>query len=51
MIALSLAKAGYYNGNPEQVLEGRIDIVLQLFYFEDFCNKYQITEIELNKEN
>lgn len=50
MIALSVAKAGYYGGDPEQVLNGRVDMVLHSYYFEDFCNKLQYADFELNKD-
>jgi hypothetical protein len=49
MFALSLAKAGYYGGDPEKVLQARVDIVLSLMQYESFRNDYQEVEYFINK--
>jgi hypothetical protein len=49
MFALSLAKAGYYSGDPEKVLQARVDIVLSLMQYESFRNDYQEVEYFINK--
>jgi hypothetical protein len=40
MIALRLAKEGYWGGDPERVLNGRVDLVLEAAEYEVFINKY-----------
>ncbi len=49
MVALRLAKAGYYGGDPGAVLAGRVDHILALIEFERFTIEYQDVEYELNK--
>ena len=39
-IALRLAKAGYYGGDPSKVLKAPIDIVLRTVEYEAFENNY-----------
>lgn len=49
MIALRLAKAGYYGGHPEAVLEGRADMVIAALEYEGFLTDYDNAEYDLNK--
>lgn len=47
---MRLAKAGYYGGNPSEVLSAPLDIVLQLIQYEIFENQLEKAYYELNKE-
>lgn len=49
-IILMLAKAGYFGGNPSTVLNTPIDWVMKCYHYENFVNKYQNAEMELNKK-
>lgn len=35
-MAMRLAKAGYYGGNPEQILKAPVDVVLDMLDYEKF---------------
>lgn len=50
VIAVILAKAGYFNGNPCIVLNAPVDIVLNTYHYEMFTREYERTFYELNKE-
>jgi len=50
IIANTLAKSGYFGGNPETVLNAPVDIVLNAFQYEIFSRDYENAIIELNKE-
>lgn len=50
IIPLILAKSGYFNSNPEVVMNTPIDIVMQTYHYEMFCRQYEETSYELNKE-
>jgi len=47
---LKLAKAGYYGGYPERVLEGRVDLVLAAVVYEGFLQEYEETYILMNRK-
>jgi hypothetical protein len=47
---LKVAKAGYYGGDPEKVLRGRIDHVLAIVEYEQFHIDYEFAHYELNKD-
>ena len=49
-MALKLAKAGYYGGDPERVGKGRVDIVLKAVQYEGFLNEYEETYIIMNRK-
>lgn len=49
-IAIKLAKQGFFQGDPEKVLNARADIVLALVDFEIFDNKFQKLFVEINRE-
>lgn len=49
MVANTLAKAGYFGGNPENVYNARVDIVLDVYHYEQFTRDYESTYYELNK--
>lgn len=48
-MALSLAKAGYCQGDPAKILDLQVDIVLAMIEYESFRNDYQNVEYEINK--
>lgn len=50
LMAVSLAKNGFFNGNPELVLNSPVDIVVHTYNFNNFIQDYEETSIELNKE-
>ena len=50
VIAVTLAKSGYFAGNPDVVLNTPIDIVLHTYHYEMFTRDYETTYYELNKE-
>jgi hypothetical protein len=49
LIALRLAKAGYFCGDPAWVLDARVDHVLAAFEYENFQADYELVSYELNK--
>ena len=49
IIALTLAKEGYFNGNPNIILNSPADLVLQTYQYEMFRRVYEDTYTELNK--
>ena len=48
--ALRLAKAGWFGGDPEKVLEAPGDIVLAILQYETFSAQYERRFIEINRE-
>lgn len=48
-IVCTLAKAGYYSGDPDLIWESAVDRVLTLYDFETFSIDYENADIELNK--
>ena len=46
---MHVARAGYYGGNPQAVLEARCDIVCSLIEYIHFTREYEAVEYELNK--
>jgi hypothetical protein len=51
VIALRLAKAGYWGGDPEKVLSAPADMVISAMQYEMYQQEYERTWVELNKEN
>jgi hypothetical protein len=49
-VALKLAKAGYWNGDPEQVLRAPLDMVLSAAEYEGFCSDYEVAFLEMSKK-
>ncbi len=49
VIALKVAKAGYYGGNPETVMKAKASLVLSVLEYEHFLVDYENAEYELNK--
>jgi hypothetical protein len=49
LLALKTAKCGYFGGDPESVLKGRVDLVLSALDYERYCNDYDNVYYELNK--
>lgn len=50
-IALKLAKEGYGGGDPEKILNMRVDLVLMMWQYEIFQADYEKAYIHINKEN
>lgn len=50
IIALTLAKSGFYGGNPEAVLNSRVDLVVQAYHYEMFLRQLETTFTELNNK-
>ena len=48
-MALRLAKAGYYGGDPGRVKEAPVGDVLNALSYEGFADLYSEVEYELNK--
>lgn len=46
---MKLAKGGMYSGNPENVLNSRVDLVMHSYHFMNFIQDYEDTSVELNK--
>ena len=46
---MQLAKAGFYSGDPEKVLAARVDLVIQAMQYDQFLNKYEIVDYQINK--
>jgi hypothetical protein len=49
-IALRLAKAGWWQGDPGKVLKAPSDEVMAAFQYENFLSEYERMTYELNKE-
>lgn len=49
-MALRLAKAGYYGGDPGRVKMAPVDDVLNALAYESFVGEYEAVEYELNKK-
>lgn len=49
MVALRLAKAGYWNGDPAAVLDARVDLVLEALDYEKFTADFESVYLEMNK--
>ena len=49
-IAMPLAKSGFFNGNPQTILNSPVDIVMQTYHYEMFVKNYEETVNEMNKE-
>jgi hypothetical protein len=51
VIALKLAKLGYYSGDPLNILNARVDMVINIMEYEKFQYDYDLTYMELNKND
>lgn len=49
--AISLAKKGYYGGNPSLILKEDFNVILDILEYENFCSQYETALYELNKNN
>lgn len=49
MLALRLAKGGWWGGDPGKVLAAPVDEVLEAVQYEAFLGDYEQALIELNK--
>lgn len=50
LVALKIAKSGYYNGDPANVLNAQVDHVLSVLEYEAFNTDFEKVYIEMNKE-
>lgn len=50
-IILMLAKARWWNGSPSAILSAPIDWVMRAYNYENFINKYQNAEMEINRKS
>lgn len=48
-MALRLAKAGYYGGDPGKVLAAPVDLVLGALHYERFLDEYQEAALNLSR--
>jgi len=48
-LGIKIAKLGYFNGNPELVLQAPCDVVIQILKFEAMENKYNECYRSLNE--
>jgi hypothetical protein len=49
LVALRLAKAGYYGGDPGRVKSAPVGDVLNALAYEGFIGEYEAVEYEMNK--
>ena len=49
VVALRVAKAGYYGGDLEKILKAEADLVLKALHYSNFCTEYEEEYMELNK--
>jgi hypothetical protein len=49
VLALRLAKGGWWGGDPEKVMEAPVDAVLEAAAYESFQAEYESELIRLNK--
>ena len=49
LIALVLAKSGYYGGNVDNVFNSPVDNVFETYHYEMFLRDYERVFAELNK--
>lgn len=47
---MTLAKSGYFSGNPQLILNSSVDIVMHTYHYEIFSRNYEETVNEMNKE-
>jgi predicted nucleic acid-binding Zn-ribbon protein len=50
VVALRVSKTGFYEGNPEKVLKGRVDYVLAALEYNKFLIDYEDVYIEINRK-
>jgi hypothetical protein len=50
VVALRLASAGWWEGNPEKVMQAPADLVMGAMQYEAFRADYEKAYIEINKE-
>jgi hypothetical protein len=51
VVALRLARQGYYGGDPERVLQAPSDMVLAAAEYEGFLSDYETAYYDLNRGN
>ena len=50
LIACRLAKSGYYEGDPDRVLQAPANMVQAILDYEDFLKAYEKVYVILNKK-
>ncbi len=50
MIAIRIARAGYYGGDPSKVRQASIDDVFRVLDYENFLSEYEFTEYKINEK-
>lgn len=50
VVAIRLAREGYGGGDPDKILNMRVDHVIAIIHYEKFRSDYERSYIELNKE-
>ena len=50
LVAMRLAKSGYYGGDPAKVLQARVDHVITTAEYEKFLSEYEEVFYELNRK-
>jgi hypothetical protein len=50
-LAIKLAKEGYFNGDPDQVMNAPVDTVQAILEYEGFLGDYNEEYITLNKDS
>jgi hypothetical protein len=48
-VALKLARAGYWGGDPGAVLRAPLDEVMAAVEYEDFCQEYEAADLEMQR--
>lgn len=53
LIPLKLAKAGWYNGDYQKILNTPIDIIMNIWHYDAFCYEYEkeLNLINYNKDD
>lgn len=47
--AMQLAKAGYFSGDPQSVLNAPVTVVQAAIHYESFVSEYETAYHDLNK--
>lgn len=50
LVAVRLAKQGYYDGDPQKVLNAPVDVVEAIISYENFEIDYKEEYLRLNKK-
>lgn len=50
-LAIRLAKEGYFNGNPQEVLNAPVDVVQAIIEYGGFASDYESEYVSLNDDS